>query len=102
MISIYLFYAILLFFVLFKLITYLVIDGETMELADDEESKEDDEEEDNRELRAQMRAALCGGGAYETVVVILQDLAAVELEEAFDCMDVVVKSEQYATVIVDQ
>ena len=51
--------------------------------------------------QAQLRA-LIGGGAYQTVIVILQDLAALELEEAFDCMDVVVKNKEFATVIVDK
>lgn len=49
-----------------------------------------------------MIQSLLGGGAYETVIVILQDLAAVELEEAFDCIDVVVKKGDIATVIVDK
>ena len=45
---------------------------------------------------------LCiGGGSYETVLVILQDLAATELEEAFDHIDVVVKQADTALVIVD-
>lgn len=44
---------------------------------------------------------LLGGGAYETVIVILQDLAAQELEEAFDHIDTVVKHSDSSTVIVD-
>jgi hypothetical protein len=42
-----------------------------------------------------------GGGSYETVLVILQDLAATELEEAFDHVDVVIKDSDTAKVIVD-
>ena len=42
-----------------------------------------------------------GGGQYETVLVILQDLAATELEEAFDHIDVVVKEKDTSIVIVD-
>ena len=44
---------------------------------------------------------MVGGGAYETVLVILQDLAATELEEAFDHIDVVVKQADTAKVIID-
>ena len=44
---------------------------------------------------------LTGGGAYETVLVILQDLAATELEEAFDHIDVVVKKADTTKVIID-
>eukprot|EP01041_Mallomonas_annulata_P000109 gene109-157_t len=44
---------------------------------------------------------LLGGGSYETVLVILQDLAAVELEEAFDHIDVVVKDSDISTVVID-
>ena len=42
-----------------------------------------------------------GGGAYETVLVILQDLSAMELEEAFDHVDIVCKTADTATVRVD-
>lgn len=48
-----------------------------------------------------MEARIASSGAYETVLVILQDLAAVELEEAFDYVDVVVKSSDISTVIID-
>ena len=44
---------------------------------------------------------LLGGGRYETVIVILQDLAAVELEESFDHVDIVVKDPVSATVLID-
>jgi hypothetical protein len=44
---------------------------------------------------------ILGGGSYETVLVILQDLAATELEEAFDHIDVVVKQADTARVVVD-
>ena len=40
-------------------------------------------------------------GAYETVLVILQDLSAMELEEAFDHVDIVCKSADTASVRVD-
>lgn len=38
---------------------------------------------------------------YETILVILQDLAAMELEEAFDHMDVVVKEGDIARIELD-
>lgn len=44
---------------------------------------------------------LLGAGAYETVLVILQDLAAQELEEAFDHIDTVVKHDQTSSVQID-
>ena len=44
---------------------------------------------------------LLGGGAYETVLVILQDLAATELEESFDNIDTVLKDGDTARVVVD-
>jgi hypothetical protein len=44
---------------------------------------------------------LLGVGAYETVMVILQDLAAQELEEAFDHIDTVVKEADSSTIILD-
>jgi hypothetical protein len=46
-------------------------------------------------------ANLIGGGAYETVLIILQDLAAVEMEESFDHVDVVVKDSFSARVVPD-
>lgn len=49
----------------------------------------------------QLAGALLGGGAYETVIVILQDLAAAELSEAFDHVDVVVKEADSSVVILD-
>jgi hypothetical protein len=49
----------------------------------------------------EMSRQLLGGGAYETVIVILQDLAAVELEEAFDHIDTVVKDSDTSRVIID-
>ena len=42
-----------------------------------------------------------GGAAYETVLVILQDLSAMELEEAFDHVDIVCKTADTATVRID-
>lgn len=44
---------------------------------------------------------LLGGGAYDTVLVILQDLSAIEMEEAFDHIDIVSKPADYATVKID-
>lgn len=49
----------------------------------------------------QLTGALLGGGAYETVIVILQDLAAAELAEAFDHVDVVVKERDASVVVLD-
>lgn len=48
-----------------------------------------------------LYSRLLGAGAYETVLVILQDLAAQELEEAFDHIDTVVKHDQTSTVQID-
>eukprot|EP01032_Pedospumella_encystans_P021500 gene21500-24387_t len=48
-----------------------------------------------------LTGALMGGGAYETVIVILQDLAAAELSEAFDHVDVVVKQSDSSRVVLD-
>jgi hypothetical protein len=54
------------------------------------------------ELRTQrLTNALLGGGAYETVIVILQDLAAAELSEAFDHVDVVMKESDSSVVVLD-
>jgi DNA repair exonuclease SbcCD ATPase subunit len=50
---------------------------------------------------AKLTGALLGGGAYETVIVILQDLAAAELAEAFDHVDVVVKERDSSVVVLD-
>ena len=44
---------------------------------------------------------LLGGGSYDTVLIILQDLAATELEEAFDHIDVVVKAKDTSLVEID-
>jgi hypothetical protein len=41
------------------------------------------------------------GGNYETVIVILQDLAAMEMEESFDHVDVVVKDSGGSRVEID-
>ena len=43
-----------------------------------------------------------GGLATSTILVILQDLAAEELEESFDCMDEVIKSGGHSNVIIDE
>jgi DNA repair exonuclease SbcCD ATPase subunit len=42
------------------------------------------------------------GLSFSTMILILQDLAAEELEEAFDCIDEVVKKDGISTVIVDE
>lgn len=44
---------------------------------------------------------LNSAGPYETVLVILQDLAATELEEAFDHIDVVYKEKDVSRVVID-
>ena len=56
------------------------------------------ETEDEEEV---LYSRLLGAGAYETVLVILQDLVAQELEEAFDHIDTVVKHDQSSTVQID-
>ena len=38
---------------------------------------------------------------YETILIILQDLAAAELEEAFDCVDLVSKEANSAKIFID-
>ncbi len=38
---------------------------------------------------------------YETIIVILQDVVATELEEAFDHIDIVKKESDIATVLID-
>jgi hypothetical protein len=38
---------------------------------------------------------------FETILVILQDLAATELEEAFDHIDTVVRERDTSRVIID-
>lgn len=43
-----------------------------------------------------------GGLGMTTVLIILQDLAAEELDEAFDCIDEVVKAKSESYVIVDE
>lgn len=48
-----------------------------------------------------MTKLLARSGPYETVIVILQDLVAMELEEAFDHVDVVVKVADVSTVVLD-
>jgi hypothetical protein len=62
-------------------------------------TEEDLTEEEHSNMKVFSR--LLGGGAYETVIVILQDLAAQELEEAFDHIDTVVKEADSSRVIVD-
>ena len=66
-------------------------------------SEPESESESNNEKMeyASWAKALLGSGAYETVIVILQDLAATELEEAFDHIDVVVKENDSSRVIID-
>ena len=52
-------------------------------------------------LSEDLSRALLGGGAYETAIVILQDLSAMELEEAFDHVDIVVKASDTSKVMID-
>ena len=42
------------------------------------------------------------GISASTIILILQDLAAEELEEAFDHVDEVVKSDGFSSVIIDE
>ena len=61
-----------------------------------------DLKDDNKKMNSvESIHRLLGGGCYETVIVILQDLAAVELEESFDHVDIVVKDPVSATVLID-
>ena len=46
--------------------------------------------------------ALSSGLEFSTVILILQDLSAEELEEAFDCIDEVVKEDGASFVKVDE
>ena len=62
---------------------------------------EDDDAAARPALPYELSQVLLGGGAYETVIVILQDLAATELEESFDHIDTVVKEGDTARVTVD-
>jgi DNA repair exonuclease SbcCD ATPase subunit len=52
-------------------------------------------------LDLELSRSLLGGGAYDTVIVILQDLSAQELEESFDHIDTVVKQGDSSVVIID-
>jgi len=49
-------------------------------------------------IRRRMRRT---SGAYDTVLVILQDLSALEMEEAFDHVDIVIKKGDTASVTID-
>ena len=49
----------------------------------------------------ELESLLAGSGTYETILVILQDLAALELEESFDHIDVVRRGEACSTVVLD-
>lgn len=78
----------------------IVTDGKGVELVDivnDTESKS----KKISSVDGDIRQMLLGGGSYETVIVILQDLSAVELEEAFDHIDTVVKDGDTSRVIID-
>jgi hypothetical protein len=67
----------------------------------DDQPTVDSDVDDYKSTMYEMSRQLLGGGAYETVIVILQDLAAVELEEAFDHIDTVVKDSDTSRVIID-
>lgn len=60
-----------------------------------------DTDSNRYDLDANISNLIVGSGAYETVIVILQDLVAMELEEAFDHVDVVVKAGDVSTVLID-
>jgi hypothetical protein len=77
----------------------ILLDGETLVVGDIGELPQSGQVVLGKQS---MRGSLSSEGAYETVIVILQDLAAVELEEAFHSVDTVVKSKDYATVVVDR
>ena len=67
----------------------------------DEEGVQEDDQEDGQEDDQEWVKDLLGGGSYDTVLIILQDLAATELEEAFDHIDVVVKERDISMVEID-
>jgi hypothetical protein len=48
-----------------------------------------------------LLATPLAGGNYETVLVILQDLAAMEMEESFDHVDIVVRDSKGSKVQID-
>jgi len=51
---------------------------------------------------AELDSSDLTGFSVSTILIILQDLAAEELEESFDCIDEVVKSNGVSTVLVDE
>jgi DNA repair exonuclease SbcCD ATPase subunit len=78
--------------------------GEIMPEVDSSPGSESGEEKDKDNAFAvsqELSRSLLGGGAYETAIVILQDLSAMELEEAFDHVDVVVKATDTSKVLID-
>lgn len=50
----------------------------------------------------ELDSSQLSGFTVSTILIILQDLAAEELEESFDCIDEVVKSNGVSTVLVDE
>lgn len=69
--------------------------------SDSDSSSSINANEARRQRHIDAGKGLLGGGSYETVLVILQDLAAMELEESFDHVDIVVKEADTSKVIVD-
>jgi hypothetical protein len=51
---------------------------------------------------AEQKNYYASGLQISTILIILQDLAAEELEESFDAIDEVVKEDGASTVFVDQ
>lgn len=65
------------------------------------DNNDEDNNDTERALDLELSRSLLGGGAYDTVIVILQDLSAQELEESFDHIDTVVKRGDSSVVIID-
>ncbi len=79
-------------------------DGGQLKILDDTDGTEIFNIERTRRgtaLNTELSRILLSGGAYDTVIVILQDLAAAELEEAFDHVDTVSKPGDTAMVKID-
>lgn len=57
--------------------------------------------EGERASNQSTRRIKMNGGGYDTVLVILQDLSALEMEEAFDHVDIVVKKGDTSSITID-
>jgi DNA repair exonuclease SbcCD ATPase subunit len=55
-----------------------------------------------RMLRRTAERHESNGFTVSTILIILQDLAAEELEESFDCIDEVIKNKGFSSVLVDE